>query len=209
MCQPAAELRQPGIHLLKWPGFQPVETALRVHRGFHKTGVAQHAQVLGYGRLRHTKLTLDLPHRLFGRDQESQYRAAVRFRNDFEHRFHALCILYRAYTCQGIHKAGANKNSNNLGASCMWSILWSGLHIWKSFKSCWIKSFYTPPTRPRSGPSETGLLWCAMPCGNISGGWNCEPVKSATARVTRDIRKPTRRSGVGKRRPLGHKNSSR
>jgi len=41
-----AEGSQPGIHLLKWFRFQPVETALRVHRGFHETGLAQHAQVL-------------------------------------------------------------------------------------------------------------------------------------------------------------------
>jgi hypothetical protein len=30
------------------------------------------------------KLTLDLSHRLFRRDQKAQYRAAVRLRNDFE-----------------------------------------------------------------------------------------------------------------------------
>jgi hypothetical protein len=41
-----AELSQPGIHLLKWFRLQPVETALRVHRGFHETGLAQHSQVL-------------------------------------------------------------------------------------------------------------------------------------------------------------------
>ena len=41
-----AERSQPGIHLLKRFRFQPVETALGVHRGFHKTGLAQHAQVL-------------------------------------------------------------------------------------------------------------------------------------------------------------------
>ena len=58
-----AERSQPGIQLLKWFGFQPVETALCVHRGFHETGLAQHSQVLGHGRLRHTKLTLDLSHR--------------------------------------------------------------------------------------------------------------------------------------------------
>ena len=55
-----AELSQPGIQLLKWFRVQPVETALRVYRGFNETGLAQHAQVLGHGRLRHTKLTLDL-----------------------------------------------------------------------------------------------------------------------------------------------------
>ena len=60
----AAELSQPGIHLLKRFRLQPVEAALRVHRGFHETGLAQHAQVLGHCCLRHTKLTLDLSHRL-------------------------------------------------------------------------------------------------------------------------------------------------
>jgi len=59
-----AERRQPGIHLLKWFGFQPVKTALCVHRGFYETGLTQHAQVLGHGRLRHTKLTFDLSNRL-------------------------------------------------------------------------------------------------------------------------------------------------
>ena len=42
----AAELSQPGIDLPQWFRFQPVETALCVHRGFHETGLAQHAQVL-------------------------------------------------------------------------------------------------------------------------------------------------------------------
>jgi hypothetical protein len=41
------ELSQPGIHLLlKWFRFQPIETALRVHRRFHETGLAQHSQML-------------------------------------------------------------------------------------------------------------------------------------------------------------------
>jgi hypothetical protein len=97
-----AELSQPGIYLFKWFGFQVVETALRIHRGFHEAGIAQHAQVLGHGRLRHTKLTLDLSDRLLRRDQEAQYGAAVGLRNDFEDRFHCLDILYGAYTCQGI-----------------------------------------------------------------------------------------------------------
>ena len=41
-----AERSQPGIDLLKWFGFQPVETALCVHRGFDETGITQHPQVL-------------------------------------------------------------------------------------------------------------------------------------------------------------------
>jgi len=58
------ELSQPGINLLKRFGPKPVETALRVHRGVDETRLAQHSQVFGHGRLRHTKLTLDLSHRL-------------------------------------------------------------------------------------------------------------------------------------------------
>jgi hypothetical protein len=42
----SAELSQPVINLLKWFRFQPVETALCVHRGFYETGLSQHAQVL-------------------------------------------------------------------------------------------------------------------------------------------------------------------
>ncbi len=41
-----AERSQPGIQLLKWFRLQPVKAALRIHGGFHKTGLAQHAQVL-------------------------------------------------------------------------------------------------------------------------------------------------------------------
>jgi len=41
-----AERSQPGFHLLKRFRFQPVETALCVHRGFYETGLAQHSQVL-------------------------------------------------------------------------------------------------------------------------------------------------------------------
>ncbi|HWF39756.1 MAG TPA: hypothetical protein VG322_14625 [Candidatus Acidoferrales bacterium] len=40
------ELCQPGIQLLQWIWFQPVEAALRVDRGFDETGVAQDSQVL-------------------------------------------------------------------------------------------------------------------------------------------------------------------
>jgi len=97
------ELSQPGIHLLEGLRFQLVEAALCIHRGFHETGLAQHAEVLGHGRLRHPKLTLDLSHRLLARAQEAQYRPSVRLRNDFEYRFHSFNILHWAYTCQGIY----------------------------------------------------------------------------------------------------------
>src|SRR4051812_6656805 len=96
------EWRQPGIHLLQWLRVQPVETALCVDRGFDETGLAQDAQVLRDGRLRHPQLTLDLADRLFGGDQEAENGAAVRLRDDFKNRFHALDIPRRAYACQGI-----------------------------------------------------------------------------------------------------------
>ena len=100
----AAELIEPGIELPKWFRFQPVETALCVHRALDETGLAQHSQVLGHARLRHKKLTLDFSHRLLGGDQQSQDGAAVWLRDDFEYRFHRLYILQGAYTCQDIYK---------------------------------------------------------------------------------------------------------
>src|SRR6059036_1556425 len=51
------------------------------------------------------KLALNLSHRLLGRDQEAQNRAAVRLRDDCERRFHSLSIPHRAYACQGIYDA--------------------------------------------------------------------------------------------------------
>ena len=58
------ERSQPGVELLKRFVFQLVETTLSIHGAFHETGVAEHAQVLRYSRLRHAELTLDLAHRL-------------------------------------------------------------------------------------------------------------------------------------------------
>ena len=96
------ERSEPRFHFAEWLGFQPVQTPLRVDRGFHKSSVAQHPQVLGHGRLRHSKLTLDLSDRLFRCHQEAEDRAAVRLGDDLEHRFHTFDILLRVYTCQGI-----------------------------------------------------------------------------------------------------------
>jgi len=98
----SAELRQPGIDLLKRLGFQAVQAALCVYRGFHETGISKHSQVLRHGRLGHPKLPLDTSNRLLGRRQEAQYCAAVRLRNDLEHRYHVKFILQFVYTCQGI-----------------------------------------------------------------------------------------------------------
>jgi hypothetical protein len=40
------ERNQPGVNVLEWFRFQPVETALCGHRGFYETGLPQHSQVL-------------------------------------------------------------------------------------------------------------------------------------------------------------------
>ncbi len=95
---------QPGIQFLKWFWLQSVEAALSVHCGFDETGLAQDPEVLGHGRLRHPKATLDLSNRPLGRDQEAQNRAAVRLRDDFEDGFHGLSIPPTVYTCQGIYE---------------------------------------------------------------------------------------------------------
>ena len=84
-----AERSEPGLDFPKRFRFQAVETALRVHRGFHEPGLAQNPQVLRNGRLRHAKLPLDLSHGQLLRDQKAQHRAAGRLRNDFEYGFHA------------------------------------------------------------------------------------------------------------------------
>jgi len=91
----AAEWSQPGIELLQWFGPESVKPALGVYRRFHESGIAQHAQVLGNGRLRHTKLTLDFSHGLLRRDQQAQYGATVRLGNDFEDRFHVVIYTSR------------------------------------------------------------------------------------------------------------------
>ena len=59
------ELSEPGVQLLKRLGVQSIETTLCVHRSLHETGLAQDAQMLRYGRLRHLELPLDFSHRLF------------------------------------------------------------------------------------------------------------------------------------------------
>src|SRR2546427_5541155 len=99
------ELTQPVINLLEWLWLQAIETALCVHRGFHETGLAQHAQVLGDRGLRHPQPALDLSHRLLGQDQEAQDRAAVQLCDDGERRVHCLRIRHLANTYQGTYGA--------------------------------------------------------------------------------------------------------
>ena len=98
----AAERREPGLELLQRLGPQAIETPLRVHRGFDEAGVAQHAQVLRHGRLRHAQSPLDVSDRLLGGEQQGENGAAVRLRDDGEDGLHDKDIRLMAYTCQGI-----------------------------------------------------------------------------------------------------------
>ena len=95
--------RQPVIDFSKRFRLQPVHTALRVDRGFHDPGLAQHAQVLRHHRLRHSQPAFDFADRLFRRDQEAQNGATVRLRDEFKDGRHAACIPNTVYTCQGIY----------------------------------------------------------------------------------------------------------
>lgn len=102
----APERRQPRIDFLKWFRFEAVQTALRIDRRFDEARIAQDAQVLRDGRLRHVKTPLDFAHGLLREDQEVQDSAPVWLRNDIEHRFHIFDIPQLVYACQGIFGAG-------------------------------------------------------------------------------------------------------
>jgi hypothetical protein len=52
-----------------------------------------------------------------GRDQETQNRAAVRFRDDVEYRFHVFNIPTTAYTCQGIYNRSETPTPSALHGS--------------------------------------------------------------------------------------------
>ena len=99
------ELSEPSVELLEWSGLQSVETALGIHCRFDEAGVAQDAEVLGDGRLRHAELTLDLTVGLLGRGQEAEDRAAIGLGDDLEGIFHGPNILLHVYTCQGIFES--------------------------------------------------------------------------------------------------------
>src|ERR1700746_1143158 len=104
------KLIQPVIHFLEWLWLQTIEAALCVHRGFDEPGVAQHAQVLRHGGLRHTQPALDFSDLPLRRGQEAQDRAAVRLRDDGEHGFHVLVyytehIPVKAYTTRPVRRA--------------------------------------------------------------------------------------------------------
>ena len=83
-----AERSQPVIHLLQWFRFQPVKTALRVYRGFYEAGISQHAQMLGYRRLREIERRFEIADGALATGKESQDGTAPRIGEDSECGFH-------------------------------------------------------------------------------------------------------------------------
>ncbi len=100
----APERGQPGIDFLQGLGPEPVETPLSIDGGFDESGVAQNAEMLRDGWLRHAQAALDLSNGLLGGDEQIEDGATVRFGDDVEDRFHASDITRSVYTCQGIYK---------------------------------------------------------------------------------------------------------
>ena len=98
----AAELGQPGVHLLEALGLKAVEAALRVDGGFDEAGLAQDAEVFGNGGLGHAEAALDVADRVFGGGEQAEDGAAIGLGDDFEGGFHTLYIPICVYSRQGI-----------------------------------------------------------------------------------------------------------
>ncbi len=111
-----AEGGEPGIHFLQRFGIEAINAALRVHGRVDETRLAQHAEMLGYGRLRHAQLALDLADRLFRRDEQAEDRAAVRLRDDVEDGFHEFYIPHEEYARQGIYASAAIRRYDRAAA---------------------------------------------------------------------------------------------
>ena len=94
----SAERGEPIIQFPQRLWAQAIETALRIDRGLDEARLAQHAEVLGNGWLRHAQLALDVSHGLLRREEQAEDGATVGLRNDFEYRFHASL-----YTSHGIY----------------------------------------------------------------------------------------------------------
>lgn len=56
----APERRQPGVDLHERLGPEPIDAPLGFDARLHEAGLAQHAEVLGHGGLRHPQPALDL-----------------------------------------------------------------------------------------------------------------------------------------------------
>lgn len=103
----AAKRGKPFVDFLKGLGFEAVEAALGIDRGFDEACVTKDAEVFGNGGLRHAQLALDFADGLLGRHEQAQDCATVWLRDNFEDGLHTPFILLFVYACQGIFQPGA------------------------------------------------------------------------------------------------------
>jgi len=122
----AAELRQPFIDFLERLGFDSVEAALRIHRGFDEAGVAEHPQVLGDGWLRHAQPTLDFANGLLVRGKKTEDGAPVGLGNDGEGRFHVSVYtstgIYMSRHIKEIFAGAAGTHAFSAGLGAGWGV---------------------------------------------------------------------------------------
>jgi hypothetical protein len=84
----SAERRHPCVYFLQGPGPDAIDAALRVDGRLYETRFSQHAQVLGYGRLREVERRLEIAHGALATSKQSQDVTATGFGQDREYRFH-------------------------------------------------------------------------------------------------------------------------
>jgi len=78
----AAERSEPGVHLHEWLVPDPVKTPLCIDARLHEARLAQHAQVFGHRRLRHSQLLFDITYGLLRGGEQIQDGSAARLGND-------------------------------------------------------------------------------------------------------------------------------
>src|SRR5436305_11111887 len=98
----APEGNEPCVELHERLRSQSIEAPLRFNSRFHEPSLSQHSQVLGDGRLRQSKLALDLANGALGREQQGQDGPSVGLRDDGKRGFHDRHIAERVYSRQVI-----------------------------------------------------------------------------------------------------------
>ena len=86
----AAEWGEPGIDLHQRLRSDPIQASLRVYARLNEAGLAKNPQMLRHRGLRYSQLLFEIAYRTLGGGEEAEDRAATRFGNDGERRFHGL-----------------------------------------------------------------------------------------------------------------------
>ena len=91
---------KPRVQFLQRFGAQSVQPTLRVNARFHKSGVAQYAQVFGNGRLGQVQFALEVADRTFRCEEHAEDGASVGFGDNGKSGFHSRYITLRVYVSQ-------------------------------------------------------------------------------------------------------------